>query len=1283
MNTLKSLNSNGQDVKRLDFAKIPQKVEYPDLLNVQIQSFKKFLQEDISAKKRRQTGLQGVFQVNFPVYDNKEHFALEFVEYSIEKPRYGVEECIEKGLTYSVTLKAKLRLASKDTSPNKEGYMEAKEQEVYLGSIPYMTDRATFIINGAERVVVSQLHRSPGVFFVETEHPNGARIWSSRVIPMRGAWLEFTTDINNILWVYIDRKKKFYATTLLRALGYEKNEDILDLFGQVEEINVAKVDLSEYMGRRLVNNVVDTKTGEIIISTADMSLEELKLTEEYISLIEKANVKKIHLLKTTRKGDDPILFNTIREDSTSSSEGALKKIYEELRSVEAQDAETARGLLEKMFFSEKRYDLGSVGRYRMNAKLSLDIPTTVTVLTKDDIVAIVDYILKLRRDEGQIDDIDHLGNRRVKTVGEQLESQFNLALTRMVRNVKERMNIHDEENFTPQGLVNARVITTVLSSFFGTSQLSQFMDQTNPLAEMTHKRRMSALGPGGLTRERAGFEVRDVHYTHYGRLCPIETPEGPNIGLISSLAVHGRVNDFGFIETPYFKVVNGIATDEIVFLSAAQEDEYKIAQANTPVDQKGRITSERVRARHHGDFILEKPSEIHFMDIATNQIVSPAAALIPFLEHDDANRALMGANMQRQAVPLIKNEAPVVGTGLERKVAVDSRTLVVAEHDGVVQYVDGSRIVVKYDINEKSDEVIASFEDLKTAEYKLRKFFRTNQDTTVNQKPLVKVGQRFKKGEVLADGCSTENGELALGRNVLVAFMPWHGYNFEDAVIVSEELVAEDAFTSLHIQSLETSVRDTKRGEEELTRDIPNVSEEMTKDLDDNGIVRVGAEVIENDILVGKITPKGETDVTPEEKLLRAIFGDKAGDVKDASLKAPPGMRGVVIDTKLFSRKKKDAESKKEEKKRLEEIEKWLKTVKGEVQEKFIGKLTEVLEEEVSAGIRAKDGSVAIRSGTVLKRETFQKFEDLEKLDFTEPWVESSRKNRLIEQIYRNYHVRVLDLEEEARRERNKAITGDELPPGIVQLAKVYVASKRKLQVGDKMAGRHGNKGVVSIVVPKEDMPFLPDGTPVGMVLNPLGVPSRMNIGQLYETALGWAAEKLGVKYASPIFDGATWEEVQGELRKAGLNENSKTVLYDGKGGETFANEVTVGYMYMMKLDHLVEDKIHARSTGQYSLITQQPLGGKAQFGGQRFGEMEVWALEAYGAAHVLQEMLTVKSDDVPGRSKLFESLVKGDNTSEPGVPEAFSVLVRELQGLGLEVKVMHDGEFSRSDERK
>ncbi|MCL4538493.1 MAG: DNA-directed RNA polymerase subunit beta [Bacteroidetes bacterium] len=1283
MTTLKNVNSNGQDAVRISFAKIPQRVDYPDLLDVQIQSFKKFLQEDAPVKKRKSTGLQGVFQMNFPIYDNKEHFALDFVEYSIEKPRYGVDECIEKGLTYSVTLKAKLRLASKDSDPGKEGFMEAKEQEVYLGSIPYMTDRATFIINGAERVVVSQLHRSPGVFFVETEHPNGARIWSSRVIPMRGAWLEFTTDINNVLWVYIDRKKKFYATTLLRALGYEKDEDILQLFSQVEEVSLAKTDPNTLLGRRVVSDVVDTKTGEIIIDTDGASLEELKITEEHLELLQKANVKKIRLLKATRKGDDPILFNTIRQDSTSSSEGALKKIYEELRSVEAQDTETARGLLEKMFFSEKRYDLGNVGRYRMNAKLTLDIPTTTTVLTKEDIVAIIDYMLKLRRDEGQIDDIDHLGNRRVKTVGEQLESQFNLALTRMVRNVKERMNIHDEENFTPQGLVNARVITTVLNSFFGTSQLSQFMDQTNPLAEMTHKRRMSALGPGGLTRERAGFEVRDVHYTHYGRLCPIETPEGPNIGLISSLAVHGRVNDFGFIETPYFKVVNGIASEEIVFLSAAQEDEYKIAQANTPVDEKGKITTDRVRARFHGDFILEKPSEIQFMDVATNQIVSPAAALIPFLEHDDANRALMGANMQRQAVPLINSESPVVGTGLEKKVAADSRTLVIAEHEGVVQYVDGSRIIVKYDINEKSDEVIASFEDLRTAEYRLRKFFRTNQDTTVNQKPLVKVGQRFKKGEVLADGCSTQDGELALGRNIMVAFMPWHGYNFEDAVIVSEDLVANDAFTSLHIQSLETSVRDTKRGEEELTRDIPNVSEEMTKDLDDNGIIRVGAEIMENDILVGKITPKGETDVTPEEKLLRAIFGDKAGDVKDASLKAPPGMRGVVIDTKLFSRKKKDAESKKEEKKRLEEIEKWLKTAKAEVQDKLIDKLGTVLDDEVSTGIRAKDGSVAIRSGTALKKETFLKFDDLDKLDFTEPWVESARKNKLIEQIYRNYHVRILDLEEEARRERNKAITGDELPPGIVQLAKVYVASKRKLQVGDKMAGRHGNKGVVSIVVPREDMPFLPDGTPVEMVLNPLGVPSRMNIGQLYETALGWAAKRLGVKYASPIFDGATWEEVQGELRKAGLSESSKTVLFDGKSGEKFTNEVTVGCMYMMKLDHLVEDKIHARSTGQYSLITQQPLGGKAQFGGQRFGEMEVWALEAYGASHILQEMLTVKSDDVPGRSKLFESLVKGENTPEPGIPEAFSVLVRELQGLGLEVKVMHDGEFARSEEVK
>ncbi|MGC8594111.1 MAG: DNA-directed RNA polymerase subunit beta [Candidatus Kryptoniota bacterium] len=1281
---MKTNNSNGLETERKNFAKIPQRVDYPDLLNVQIESFKKFLQEDVPPKKRKPMGLHGVFKANFPIYDNKEHFALEYIDYSIEKPRYSVNECVEKGLTYAVTLKAHLRLASKDPDPTKEGYMEAKEQEVYLGSIPYMTDRATFIINGAERVVVSQLHRSPGVFFVETEHPNGARIWSSRVIPMRGAWLEFTTDINNILWVYIDRKKKFYASTFLRALGYESDEEILRLFNQIEEVVVSKIDLNEYIGRRLVTDVADPKTGEVIIDVLRSSVDECKLTEEHIEKIKKANVKKLNFLRATKnKGEDVLLLNTLRADSTSSSEGALKKIYEELRSAEAQDAETARGLLEKMFFSEKRYDLGSVGRYRMNAKLLLNVPTDVTVLTKEDIVAIVDYMLKLRRDEGQIDDIDHLGNRRVKTVGEQLESQFNLAITRMVRNVKERMNIHDEENFTPQGLVNARVITTVLNSFFGTSQLSQFMDQTNPLAEMTHKRRMSALGPGGLTRERAGFEVRDVHYTHYGRLCPIETPEGPNIGLISSLAVHARVNDFGFIETPYFKVVDGIVTDEIVYLSAAQEDEYKIAQANTPVDAKGRITAERVRARYHGDFILESPSKVQFMDVATNQIVSPAAALIPFLEHDDANRALMGANMQRQAVPLIKAEAPVVGTGLEKKVAVDSRTLIIAEHDGVVKYVDGEKIIVKYDINEKSDEAIASFNDLTTAEYRLRKFFRTNQDTTVNQKPLVRIGQRFKKGDILADGCSTENGELALGRNVLVAFMPWHGYNFEDAVIVSEKLVAEDAFTSIHIQALETSVRDTKRGEEELTRDIPNVSEDMTKDLDENGIIRVGAEVVENDILVGKITPKGETDVTPEEKLLRAIFGDKAGDVKDASLKAPPGMRGVVIDTKLFSRKKKDAESKKEEKKRLEEIEKWLKVAKEEVQAKLIDKLEQVLDGEISVGIRDKDGSVVIRSGTTLRREVFEKVPSIEKLDPSEDWVENPRKNRLVEQIYHNYSLRIQDLEEEARRERNKAITGDELPPGIVQLAKVYIASKRKLQVGDKMAGRHGNKGVVSIVVPQEDMPFLPDGTPVEMVLNPLGVPSRMNIGQLYETALGWAAKRLGIKYASPIFDGASWEEVQAELRAAGLDENSKTVLYDGKTGEPFTNQVTVGYMYMMKLDHLVEDKIHARSTGQYSLITQQPLGGKAQFGGQRFGEMEVWALEAYGAAHVLQEMLTVKSDDVPGRSKLFESLVKGENTPEPGIPEAFSVLVRELQGLGLEVKVMHDGEFDRSNEKK
>ncbi len=1247
---------------RISFARTPSVIELPDLLNVQIDSFNKFLQADVAPHRRKKIGLQQVFEMNFPITDARNNFLLEFVEYYVEKPKYSVVECQERGLTYAVPLKAKLRLSSK-----KEGskeYSDTIEQKVYLGDLPAMTYRGTFIINGAERVIVSQLHRSPGVFFGESVHPNGTPMYSARIIPFRGSWVEFTTDINNVMYVYIDRKKKFPVTTLLRALGYSTDDEILSLFDLVEEVDVNKVNLREYVGRTICSDVFDKKTGEIFIT------KDAKLTEDHIKQIKKSDVKKIRFLKAESSENGSVIANTILKDAARSEEDALEAIYQQLRSTEAPDLDTAKNLLDRLFFNPKRYDLGDVGRHRMNAKLGLNIPEDVTTLTKEDIIAIVKYLIDLQQGKKTVDDIDHLGNRRVRTVGEQLAQQFNLGLSRMTRTIRERMNLRDSESITPQDLVNARTITSVINAFFGTNQLSQFLDQTNPLAEMTHKRRVSALGPGGLTRERAGFEVRDVHYTHYGRLCPIETPEGPNIGLISSLCIHARINDFGFIETPYRKVKNGRVLEEIEYLTAEKEDEVTIAQANTALDEKSRFAAERIKARYQSDYPVVEPEKIQYMDVAPNQIVSAAAALIPFLEHDDANRALMGSNMQRQAVPLIQPEAPIVGTGLEEKLARDSRTIIVAERSGVVESVSADRIVVQYDIDENSTEALISFDDKRRVEYPLIKFMRTNQDTSINQKPIVQEGQRFKKGDVLADGCATDHGELALGRNVLVAFMPWRGYNFEDAIVVSERIVAEDIFTSVHIEEFELQVRDTKRGEEELTREIPNVSEEATKDLDENGIIRVGAEVNEGDILIGKITPKGETDPTPEEKLLKAIFGEKAGDVKDASLKAPPGMKGIVIATKLFSRKKKDTDSKKEDKKKLEALEKARKQDLKELQEKLAKKLGTLLNGEKSIGIRTTEGAVVIRSGVVLKEETFLTCEELDRLDPEQDWVEEKRKNNLIVKIYENYRQKQSEIEEFYRHEKNKIQLGDELPPGIVQLAKVYVAKKRKLSVGDKMAGRHGNKGVVSTIVPVEDMPFLPDGTPVDIVLNPLGVPSRMNLGQLFEVALGWAGYKLGVRYSSPIFDGASWEQVQEELRKAGLNENSKSILYDGRTGEPFDQEVTVGYLYMMKLSHMVDDKIHARSIGPYSLITQQPLGGKAQFGGQRFGEMEVWALEAYGAAHVLQEILTVKSDDVVGRAKVYEAIVKGDNLPEPNIPESFNVLVRELQGLGLEVKI-------------
>ena len=1253
--------SNGRS-ERVSFARIPSVIETPDLLNVQIDSFSNFLQADVPPHRRKKLGLQQVFEMNFPIMDARENFLLEFLEYYVEKPKYSVVECQERGLTFAVPLKAKLRLSAK-----KEGgkdFTDTIEQEVYLGNLPAMTYRVTFIINGAERVVVSQLHRSPGVFFGESVHPNGTMMYSARIIPFRGSWVEFATDINNVMYAYIDRKKKFPVTTLLRALGYSSDDEILDLFNLVEEVDVAKVDLKEYVDRKVCSDVFDKKTGEIFIT------KDAKLTEEHIKQIKKASIKKIRFLKSEEATSGSVIANTILKDSARSSEDALETIYQQLRSGEAPDLDTAKNLIDRLFFNPKRYDLGDVGRHRMNIKLNLEIGEDVTVLTKEDIVAIVKYLIDLQQGKRNVDDIDHLGNRRVRTVGEQLAQQFNIGLSRMTRTIRERMNLRDAETIAPQDLVNARTITSVINAFFGTNQLSQFLDQTNPLSEMTHKRRVSALGPGGLTRERAGFEVRDVHYTHYGRLCPIETPEGPNIGLISSLCIHARINDFGFIETPYRKVKNGKIIEEIEFLTAEREDEVTIAQANTPIDEKGKFLEERVKARFQSDYPVVEPIKIEYMDVAPNQIVSAAAALIPFLEHDDANRALMGSNMQRQAVPLLCPESPIVGTGLEEKIARDSRSIVVAERSGVVESVNGDSLVVLYEVDENSTEAIVSFDDKRRVEYKLTKFLRTNQDTCINQKPVVHEGYRFKKGEVLADGCATEIGELALGRNVLVAFMPWRGYNFEDAIIISERIVAEDVFTSVHIEEFELQVRDTKRGEEELTREIPNVSEEATKDLDENGIIRIGAEVNEGDILIGKITPKGETDPTPEEKLLKAIFGEKAGDVKDASLKAPPGMKGIVISTKLFSRKKKDTESKKEDKKKLEALDRANRKDLNDLHEKLGRKLDQVLAGEKSIGIRDTDGTVVIRAGVTFKEDTFQQMTDLSKLDYSQEWVDEKRRHNIVVRIIENYRQKQTEIEELYRHEKNKVQLGDELAPGIVQLAKVYVAKKRKLQVGDKMAGRHGNKGVVSTIVPVEDMPFLPSGRPVDIVLNPLGVPSRMNLGQLFEVALGWAGHELGLKFASPIFDGAKWEEVQDYLEKAGLDKASKSVLIDGRTGDLFDQEVSVGYIYMMKLSHMVDDKIHARSIGPYSLITQQPLGGKAQFGGQRFGEMEVWALEGYGASHVLQEIITVKSDDVVGRAKVYEAIVKGENLPEPNIPESFNVLVRELQGLGLEVKI-------------
>ena len=1258
--------------ERVNFASSKKVIDYPDFLDVQLESFREFFQLETTSDNRHQEGLFKVFSENFPISDSRNIFVLEFLDYFIDPPRYGIQECIERGLTYSVPLKAKLRLSCNDEEHED---FETIVQDVYLGTIPYMTPKGTFVINGAERVIVSQLHRSPGVFFGQSRHTNGTKLYSARVIPFKGSWIEFATDVNNVMYAYIDRKKKFPVTTLLRAIGYDSDKDILELFELADEVKVSKSGLKKYVGRKLaarvlkkwIEDFVDEDTGEVVsIDRNEVVLErETILEDDHIDLIIDAGVKSIILTKedTANAADYSIIYNTLQKDTSNSEKEAVEHIYRQLRNAEPPDEETARGIIERLFFSDKRYDLGDVGRYRINRKLQLDTPEDIRVLTREDIIAIVKYLINLINSKAEVDDIDHLSNRRVRTVGEQLYSQFGVGLSRMARTIRERMNIRDNEVFTPTDLINARTLSSVINSFFGTNQLSQFMDQTNPLAEITHKRRLSALGPGGLSRERAGFEVRDVHYTHYGRLCTIETPEGPNIGLISSLCVHAKINNLGFIETPYRRVEDGrvVVEEPVVYLSAEDEDGKTIAQANAEYDDKGNFITPRVKARFEGDFPVIEPEKLDLMDVAPNQITSIAASLIPFLEHDDANRALMGSNMQRQAVPLLRPEAPVVGTGLEGRVARDSRTLINAEADGVVEYVDANEIKIRYERNE--DERLVSFDDdVKT--YKLIKFKKTNQSTCINLKPIVKKGQKVEKGQVLCEGYATQDGELALGRNLKVAFMPWQGFNFEDAIVISERVVSQDIFTSLHIEEFELEVRDTKRGEEELTADIPNVSEEATKDLDENGIIRIGAEVREGDILIGKITPKGESDPSPEEKLLRAIFGDKAGDVKDASLKTPPSINGVVIDTKLFSRAKKMAKD--EEKKALDQLDTQHAKALKALKDKLVDKLFAIVNGKTSQGVYNVYKELLVPKGAKFTQKI------LADLDYTNinpaGWTTDDDKNELIKQALHFYNIKLNEELGAYKRDKFAISVGDELPSGIVQMAKVFIAKKRKLKVGDKMAGRHGNKGIVARIVRDEDMPFLEDGTPVDIVLNPLGVPSRMNLGQIYETVLGWAGQKLGVKFATPIFDGASTEEVEGWVAKAGLPASGRTYLYNGLTGERFDQPTTVGVIYMLKLGHMVDDKMHARSIGPYSLITQQPLGGKAQFGGQRFGEMEVWALEAFGASNILQEILTVKSDDVVGRAKTYEAIVKGNNLPTPSVPESFNVLVHELRGLGLDI---------------
>ena len=1259
---------------RVNFASVKNPMPYPDFLDVQIKSFKDFLQLDTPSELRKNDGLYKVFAENFPIADTRNNFVLEFIDYYIDEPRYTTTECLERGLTYSVPLKAKLKLYC--TDPDHEDF-DTVVQDVFLGPIPYMTENGTFIINGAERVVVSQLHRSPGVFFGSSIHANGTQLYSARIIPFKGSWIEFATDINNVMYAYIDRKKKLPVTTLLRAIGYETDKDILQIFNLAEEVKVNKTALKKVIGRRLaarvlkswVEDFVDEDTGEVVSIERNEKVvdRETVIDEEHIQMIIDSGAQSILVHQDEASASDySIIFNTLQKDPSNSEKEAVLYIYRQLRNADPADDASAREVINNLFFSEKRYDLGDVGRYRINKKLGLTTDMDVRVLTREDIIEIIKYLVELINSKATVDDIDHLSNRRVRTVGEQLSNQFAIGLARMSRTIRERMNVRDNEVFTPTELINAKTISSVINSFFGTNALSQFMDQTNPLAEVTHKRRLSALGPGGLSRERAGFEVRDVHYTHYGRLCPIESPEGPNIGLISSLCVYAKIDELGFIETPYRRVENSIAdldNDHVVYLSAEEEEGKIIGQGNAPLRDDGSFIRDKVKCRQDADYPVVPPSQVELMDVAPQQIASIAASLIPFLEHDDAHRALMGSNMMRQAVPLIRSEAPIVGTGIEKQVCENSRTMITAEADGVIEFVDATTIRIAYDRDE--DEEFVSFES-NVKEYTIPKFRRTNQNMTIDLRPICVAGQRVKKGDILTEGYATENGELALGRNLLVAYMPWKGYNYEDAIVLNERLVRDDILTSVHVDEFSLEVRETKRGMEELTNDIPNVSEDATKDLDENGIIRIGARIVPGDIMIGKITPKGESDPTPEEKLLRAIFGDKAGDVKDASLKANPSLSGVVIDRKLYSKAIKNRASKAADKVELQKLDEKFEAEAAELKGVMIDKLLTLLKNKTSQGIKDNIGTEVIAEGAKFSKSL------LETIDWTavelRDWTSDEHTNMLIRQLVINYLKKYNIMDAKLKREKFAITIGDELPSGIIQMAKVYVAKKRKIGVGDKMAGRHGNKGIVSKIVRQEDMPFLEDGTPVDIVLNPLGVPSRMNIGQVFEAVLGAAGRKLGVKFATPIFDGAKLDDLCEWTDKAGLPRYCSTQLYDGATGEQFDQKATVGVTYMLKLGHMVEDKMHARSIGPYSLITQQPLGGKAQFGGQRFGEMEVWAIEAFGASHVLQEILTIKSDDVTGRAKAYEAIVKGDAMPTPGIPESLNVLLHELRGLGLSI---------------